>query len=110
MLFISGSFKKGYNKNNPKQKEAKMKKSLIFTAILFSASLSAENTIQDNSITVHNSSDITKQVWITGESHKIEIGSSLRVPCYAGESIYVQSEKTTNVLSCGEKKVINNEY
>ncbi len=87
-----------------------MRKSLIFTTILFSASLSAENNIQDNSITVHNSSETTKQVWVSGESHKIETGNSLRVPCYAGESIYVQSEKNTNILSCGEKKVINNEY
>ena len=87
-----------------------MKRLLIFTAIIFSVSLTAENIIQDNSITVHNSSETTKQVWITGESHIIETGSSLRVPCYAGESIYVQSEKNTNVLLCGEKKVINNEY
>ena len=56
-----------------------MRKSLIFTAILFSASLSAENNIQDNSITVHNSSETTKQVWVSGESHKIETGNSLKI-------------------------------
>lgn len=87
-----------------------MKKTFIFISILFSAYLSAETAVQENSIAVQNLSETSKQVWISGEEHKIEVDSSLVVPCYPEESIYVQSVKNTDIVSCGETKVINDEY
>ncbi len=86
-----------------------MKKTFIFASILFSLSLSAEQNNQVNSITVHNLSEKTKQVWVSGEPYQIEIDSSLVVPCYPEESIYVQSAKNTNIVSCGETEVIDSE-
>jgi len=86
-----------------------MKKPFIFASILFSLSLSAEQNNQVNSITVQNLSETTKQVWVSGEPYQIEIDSSLVVPCYPEESIYVQSVKNTNIVSCGETEVIDSE-
>ncbi len=86
-----------------------MKNLLILTVVLFSASLSAEKNNQVNSITVHNLSETTKQVWVSGEPYQIEINSSLVVPCYPEESIYVQSVKNTNIIYCGATEVIDNE-
>lgn len=87
-----------------------MKKLISIALFIFSTSLSAESANKDNSVTIHNTSEVTKQIWISGEEFNIENGSSLRVPCNVGESLYVQSAKNTNLLSCGSSKEINNEY
>lgn len=86
-----------------------MKKTFLFALIIFSLSLSAEQNIQVNSITVHNLSETSKQVWVSGEPYLIEIDSSLIVPCFPEELLYVQSVKNTNIVSCGETEVIDNE-
>lgn len=109
MLFISGSVNGSYNQDNQTKMGLIMKKIFLFTSILFSASLSAEQNIQVNSITVHNLSETSKQVWVSGEPYQIETDSSLVVPCFPGESIYVQSVKNTNIVSCGETEAIDNE-
>ena len=85
-----------------------MKKVISIALLIFSASLSAETI--DNSVTVHNMSEKTKQIWVSGEEFNIRKDSSLIVPCYPGESVYVQSIENTNLILCGTTKEINNEY
>ena len=83
---------------------------IAVSLFILSLSLSAENELKDNSITIHNVSEETKQIWVSDIEHLIEEGSSLRVPCYQGDSIYIQSSTNIDLLQCGSNKRIDNDY
>jgi hypothetical protein len=87
-----------------------MKKILCLAPIVFCIPLYAGDLIKDHSVTVYNFSDLVKKVWVSGEEYNIKVNGAVRVPCYEGESLYVQSERNTDLLMCGEIKDINNEY
>ena len=87
-----------------------MKKLKLLLPVVLCVPMYANDYVKDNSVTVQNFSSLVKKVWVSGEEYNIKINGAVRVPCYEGESLYVQSDKNTDLVECGEIKEITNEY
>jgi len=84
-----------------------MEKIIISILLVLCSNIYADDAYQHNFITVKNLSSATKNIWVTGEPYKIEENSSLLVPCYPEEILYVQTTLETDTLTCGKQKELN---
>jgi len=74
---------------------------VILFLLLISTNLFAETPEPDFSITLHNFTDRSQQLWANAVAYTVAMDSSLRIPCNPGEGFEIQQENVTVVLDCG---------